>query len=363
MEKLPNQWVALADLCDDTIVYRDLEPQNPALARRAAINAALGQPDDCLPRKMDAQYAHMLLYLLQQAQEQRGGKKLETILVLGDTDNDRMVAHTLVTSAPVRTFGFIAHDQRQNEATLHWDGAIATANRWALVSDWLREVETALGATLPWETTGIIVDIDKTLLGPRGRTDQVIDAARADAAWLTAQRLLQPAPDEQHFREVYTLLCRKEYHGLTRDNQDYVAYLTLLITSGIVTLERVQGAAGLGGSGLQTSFADLLTEVVIPAEHALAQKHAIVSAASMRGDPTPFKAFRRAEFELTTGAMRTGALQVCHELYAQLLHLKNNGALILAASDKPTEASLPTTSEQREAGLLSLHRTPALLDS
>ena len=86
-------------------------------------------------------------------------------------------------------------------------------------------------------------------------------------------------------------------------------------------------------------------------------------------DATPFKAFRRREYVETVGRM--GCLpddaplarrlmdEICltREVIDFAAWLRDRGCLLMAVSDKPDEASLPTP-ELVARGYLPLHRTP-----
>ena len=85
------------------------------------------------------------------------------------------------------------------------------------------------------------------------------------------------------------------------------------------------------------------------------------------GDPTPYKAFRRAEYVETVGAMDVlpdGAsaeqvlareIVITAEVASMAAHWAAQGALVLGLSDKPDEASLPTP-EHAASGWQPLHR-------
>lgn len=98
--------------------------------------------------------------------------------------------------------------------------------------------------------------------------------------------------------------------------------------------------------------------------------HSEVAAAVAAGDPTPFKEFRRAEFQETVRRMvpaddspevssllETGIV-ITHEVQQKALEWRDRGALLFGLSDKPDEASFPSA-ELAADGFLPLHRTPA----
>jgi hypothetical protein len=344
----------ISDLTGDTVVYRDLEPCDPALPRLDAVRAELGLPAGPPPRKRDVAYARIALGLARAARAAAGGPPFLTLAVLGDTENDRIFAEHLRTIAPLRTFAFIGEDRPVAPESLTWDGDTAVATRWHLAPAWAAEVERRGG---DWSRAAIFVDIDKTLLGPRGRSDGAIDDARAEGALAIASAILGPRLDVAAFRRIYADLCHKAWHGFTLDNQDYVVAATLLLATDAYDLEALRAAVDAGDATL-AGLLDATAAAVLPA---LRPVHAEIRARVAEGDPTPFKAFRRAELTATLARMADGRLTICADLFELCAGLAARGALLIAASDKPAESALPSP-EQAAAGVLPLHRTPARVE-
>ncbi len=342
------------DLTGDAVIYRDLEPCDPALPRLADLRARLGLPAGPPPRKRDAAYARVVLALAEAAQAARGGPPLTTTAVIGDTDNDRLLAEHLRQIGPQSCYGFIGEDRPVAPERLTWHGDTANATRWHLLRGWAAELDWR---GVDWARTALLIDIDKTLLGPRGRSDGAIDDARAEGALAVAAGLASNL-DVPTFRRVYGELCRREWHDFTLDNQDYVVATALLITTGAIGLAELRDAIDAGVIG---GFAALLAVVEPTVAPPLAALHAELRARVAEGDPTPFKAFRRAELTATLARMADGRLTLCSDLFELCRILAQRGALLLAASDKPAESALPSP-EQRAAGVLPLHRMPARVD-
>lgn len=346
--------LTIADLTGDLVLYRDLQPCEPGLPGLAELRATLGLARNALPRKRDRDGARVILAVARQAQARRSPLPLRQMLVIGDTDNDRALASHLHTVSDTAVRAFIGADQLAAPATLTWEGDTALANRWALLTTWLAEVERRGPADAQ---TVLLLDIDKTLLGPRGRNDAAIDEARAEGALDVATAVLGDKLDNEGFRTYYATLCRKEYHGLTLDNQDYVVYIALALSSGALTLDELRAGMADGSLG---SFRALLDTIAAQTPLEMNALHTTVSAADAAGDPTPFKAFRHAEFAATVARMADGRLTLCRELVELTRELAGRGVLCMAVSDKPAEASLPTP-EQAAMGLPPLHRMPAPL--
>ncbi len=348
-------WISatIADLTADRVFYRDLEPCDPRLPGLSALRGQLGLPAGLLPRKREAAYARVALALAEAAQAQRGGPPLGALIVIGDTENDRLLTRFLadLPGAPA-AYGFIGVDRPVAPESLSWDGPVASATRWALLHPWAAQLERR---GVRWERAALLVDIDKTLLGPRGRGDGAIDDARAEGALAVAAEQLGAGLDIPLFRRVYAELCRQEWHEFTLDNQDYVTSTALLIASGALSYEELEAEVD---EGRLASFADMLDAVTPQLPPALAPLHAELRERVAEGDPTPFKQFRRAEFVATVARMADGRLTLCGELVALAERLIAAGALCLATSDKPAESALPSPA-QAAAGMLPLHRVPA----
>ncbi len=171
------------------------------------------------------------------------------------------------------------------------------------------------------------------------------------------------------FLEAYQKLNQPEFHVFTADNQDYLAYICLIVARGLVGLDEVMGAVR---SGELTTFHQFISRVdrrlgELPAT--LAAVHAEIYASVLRGDPTPFKDFRRNEYGLTVGSMGclpddapveallAGEIVITQEVRAWALEWRRRGALLFGLSDKPDEASIPTA-ELAARGWQPIHRTP-----
>jgi hypothetical protein len=235
-----------------------------------------------------------------------------------------------------------------------------------LLDDWRKLVGQHVSpdtGSLPWAQTAVLVDIDKTLLGPRGRGDQPINEARAEAAFRVARGMFGPDLDEQAFYTLYHTLCRSEFDPLTLDNQDYIVYTTMLMASGVLPSRELVADINSGrlATGTPVAFARLLTDVDARIPAPMRSLHDEIRTACAAGDPTPFKIFRTTEFAATVARMADGRLTLCRELMALLQWMTEQGALCMAVSDKPAESALPSE-EQAEAGFLPLHRAPARVE-
>jgi hypothetical protein len=367
---------ALSEFLADLVVYRSLVPCDTRLPTVDDLRGPLGLEGGGIPRKTELEYARLVAEMLREARRLEGrGDALIGIVMVGDTEhNDGTAFANLCEVLELSGATFICDeggDEPRLETVPGEHGRyLCRANRWRLLSDfdaWMTERGAAIGGS-----TVVIVDIDKTALGARGRNHRPIDAARTAAARRTVVELLGDRADPELIQTAYDHLNRPVFHAFTTDNQDYLAYLCLLVGSGWASLDGlVEGIS----NGRWPDFAGLLARVsqsVDALPEGLDELHLRVTAAVTAGDPTPFKEFRRAEFTETVARMSLAdpetpidtlladRITVTAEVRHWALEWRSRGALVFGLSDKPDEASLPTP-EMAEGGMVPLHHTPALI--
>ncbi len=363
----------VSEFLGDHIVYRNLEPADRSLPGLSQISPKIGLPQSGAPRKTQAAYAQVVAHLLQEVQSQRGIKaNLRSLVFIGDT---RMLDGTAFSNL-CQAGGWLgaAFIGSENERPVSFQveelpggEKIYQANRWSALAEFDR-VCLKNGIT-PDELTALVIDLDKTTLGARGRNAHTIDRARVDAVQHTVADLLGKSFDLEHFTAAYDLFNQVEFHPFTADNQDYLAYICLVIGSGLQDANHL--AQQVREKQLH-SFGDFIVQVDrrkqdLPVN--LAAIHAEIYRYVQLGDPTPFKAFRRNEYLLTIARMgylgETTPVEtlleeeilITQEVRQAALLWKERGALLFGLSDKPDEATFPTT-EQAARGYAPLHRTP-----
>ncbi len=360
------QRAKLSDLMGQRIIYRNLAPVMPGLAGLEDLWQQVGLDRYVIPRKTSVEYARIVWLILQDAQRLRGEcHPLDRVLLIGDSArNDGAVARNMGYEHPARAF--IGLDALPESRRVQTDGDTMTANRWDALAEMITWLDSSGFACD--ERTAILVDIDKTIIGARGRNDCIIDLARVRAAERTASAALGAELNVQAFRNLYARLNRPECHWLTEDNQDYVAYLSLLVAGGICPEEAfwemmserrftdILGLCGWFESRAQRMPAGLLAA------------HREVCEGLARQDPTPFKSFRRDEFLETIALMDVlpddaddslvlnSEIVITAEVLDVCRTLSERGALVFGLSDKPDEASLPAPAGA-EQGLHAIHDT------
>lgn len=360
-----------AEFLEDRILYRSLQPLQPGLPGLEACIAELGLPAGRTPRKHEADYARVVAHILQAAQRLRlPGQPIRSLIYIGDSELlDRTAFANLCQVSGWRGFAFIGDetsDPPQTRQQPHPPGEVYLANRWSALAEFDRYCAHN-GCPVDAQTAAVI-DLDKTILGARRRNAQSIDRSRSAAMQQALAQIIGTGFDPAQFELVYRTFNQAAFHPFTSDNQDYLAYICLVILAGWTSLASMQQAV------LQEeleSFEQLIQQVEgrksrLPAGAAAA--HAQVYACVLAGDPTPFKAFRRWEYTVTAAAMGSlpqgaslpalldGEITLTQEVRQMALEWSSRGALVFGLSDKPDEASLPTP-ELAAQGWQPLHRT------
>ena len=358
---------SIYDLVGNLVVYRDLDPVDERLPRFAEAWQYADLDSPARPRKLEPAYAQALAWYLREMRVLDGpGPKIGELVFVGDNpSSDGSAFRNLRSAGDWRGWAFIGADRADPPAISESDG-IVTANRWTALGDFLSGL-LAKGAALDVRTA-VVLDIDKTVIGARGRNDAVIDAARVAAIEATVADALGETFDRERFREAYATINVARYHPFTADNQDNVAYICLMLGAGVSDLDTL--ISQVEGSQLRT-FRDFMDQVDAEADllpsPGLQSLHSDIYARVRADDQTPFKAFRRREYRETVARMgclrddspqeRILAEEICmtREVLEAAEWLRRRGCLLTALSDKPDEATMPTP-ELVARGYVPLHR-------
>ncbi len=361
----------LADYFADFVIYRNLEPLDRRLKGLKSAGYKMGLTNDRIPRKFERDYAKAAMWFAEEGQRLRGeSTALSELLFVGDTLlNDGQAYQNLQKLSGWKGACFIGADRPQLAPSVEFDEEdnLYNANRWSAMGDWITQV-AAQGFHFDQRTVAI-VDIDKTALGAKGRNDQVIDKARIEGIYRTMDSVLGKDFDHAAFERQYGELNRARYHTLTADNQDFLAYICLVLNTGLIKFEDL--ITQFNSNSLH-DFEQFLRWVdsrmmggSMRMGEAFRQVHEAVGASLRIGDPTPFKRFRREEFKSTAASM--GNLPVKASVEEQLANeitlteevcelsawLQQRGVLMICLSDKPQEASCP---ERASSEFLPLHK-------
>jgi hypothetical protein len=358
---------SLYDIWGDFIVYRNLVPADLRLASFKELRKTLFAEEVSLPRKVEPAYGQVVAEILRQARqlEQPGGR-LKRLIFLGDTRLlDGTAFQNLCAAGGWNGWAFIGKDDRKASKANQVEGSFFIANRWSALPDFFTYLEHQ-GFGLDEETV-LVIDMDKTSVGARGRNDKPIDEARLEGVRRTVADLLGPEFNETAFRKVYHLFNQPVYHPFTADNQDYLAYICLMLGTPLFQPEQVVQEVQIGKL---VSFFDFIQRVQASRKElgqgSLGAIHDQVWMNVQANDPTPFKAFRYNEYLCTSrrfgGKMDEGIeklladrILITAEVQDFAAALRSRGALVFGLSDKPDEASLPTE-EQAKQGMKPLHQ-------
>jgi len=361
----------LSEFLGDNVAYRNLVPADPRLPPVGDLCSKLGLESGTIPRKAETAYGRVVAELLRRGRQlECPGVPIERLVYVGDSaHNDGLAFANILAASGWPGWAFIGRDSPGEEPEVKIEDELYLANRWSALPVFLAFLDYE-GFALD-ERTAVVLDLDKTAIGARGRNDAVIDAARVEAVQRTVADLLGDGFDRAVFETVYNELNQSVYHPFTTDNQDYLAYICLMLGAGLWSLG---GLVSEVQSGSLVSFAAFISRVHARraelAETGLASIHDEVWACVQAGDPTPFKAFRYNEY-LTTVARFGGAstaslddllqnqIVLTQEVREAAAALRARGALLFGISDKPDEASLPNK-EQAQAGMVALHHLPTV---
>jgi hypothetical protein len=354
----------------DLIVYRNLTPFDARLPSLAELGPEVGLPEGVTPRKSQPEYARVMAHLLRRARAMDApGTSIERLVYVGDTRmNDGAAFANICHAGGWPGLAFIGSERDEParvETVEQEDAMLYLANRWAAISDFDRFCRQQ-GFPVD-ERTAVVVDLDKTALGARGRNDHVIDRARVEAVRRTVGDLLGDSFDPQGFQTAYDCLNQPEFHPFTSDNQDYLAYVCLILGSGLYALEPLVDEVRAGRLVTFEQFIVGVNDRAAGLAVNLRRIHSSVYALVRQGDPTPFKAFRYNEYHATIermGWLGDGApvaelleqeIVVTQEVREAALMWREQGALLFGLSDKPDEASIPSD-DLAAQGFLPIHR-------
>ena len=360
----------LADICDDWVIYRNLEPLDKRVPGLKHAFYDMELRSEQIPRKQDRDYAKAAVWFVNRIQQVRGVRTpIGELLFLGDTlFNDGQAFANMIDESGWRGACFIGAERLDQEPTIRIEQeTIYIANRWSAVAEWVQSLKQQ-GFHLD-ANTAVIIDIDKTAIGAKGRNDKVIDRARLAGIYRTMDSVLGADFDQALYEQHYNELNRARYHLLTADNQDYLAYICMVLNTRLLSLDEVVrevDSKSLDNFEQFIRWVDSRMMINPAAGEVLREVHEAVNGSVRIGDPTPFKRFRRQEFistleymgnlddDASVEELLSGEITLTEEVYELAQWFKARGSAILCLSDKPDEASMPD--RRSAATMVPLHR-------
>lgn len=360
----------LRDIFDGFVVYRRLIPVDDRLPTIEHLRSELGLESGTLPRKAELAYASVVGNIVVEARIQSGiTADVSGLLFVGDTmHNDVSAFSNLCQTMGWTGRAFIADEGSHVSQEVRWlaEGQrLTVSNRWGDIATFAEDgFADGIGCD---EGTVVVVDIDKTLLGARGRNDHVIDKARQQAAYEVARDVCGEAlVDEMAFRRIYDDINSPTFHSLTGDNQDAVAYTSLLIACGLTQLDELMASIAHGQFDSFKSFVGDVERKRASLPQTVANLHDSIREQVEAGNPTPFVAFRQAEYRCTAGlmgclpddasreTMLDQEISITEEVWRAAKAWKAQGCIIFGLSDKPDEACFPPP-DSADTGCLPIH--------
>ena len=349
---------AVSEFLGNNIIYRNLIPVNPEIPGLPEIWEEAGLSSIKIPRKTTPEYAAVVAFMLKYIANQNNPRSpIERVVFIGDTHlNDGMAFQNICRAGDWFGMAFIAAE-RSDPFEVEMEkvnlGTIVLANRWTALKAF---EEYCSQEDFHVDTqTAVLLDLDKTTLGARGRNDKVIDQIRIEAANQTIRKLLGDEFDEQDFSTSYRCLNQPEFHPFTADNQDYLVYICMIIGSGLISLSELTADVKSEKMATFNQFLKFSEDNKHSLPLNLCRVHDDVFNLVNNGDPTPFKNFRQEEFRLTISRMGQlpadtpleillkEEIVITQEVRQVALSWREKGALLFGLSDKPDEASIPTS--------------------
>jgi len=360
-----------AEFLEDLVVYRNLEPMDGRLPRFAEVAERMGLPPSPVPRKAEPAYGQAMAELLRVVRRLDEPRvPLRRLLFVGDTRLLDSTAFRHIKAAGGWTgWAFIASEDLSHPPSTEIEEDMFLANRWGALGEFFHFLERQ---DFPLdEGTAAIIDLDKTAIGARGRNHSVIDRARVEAVRRTVEGLLGERFDSAAFQEAYDELNQVDYHPFTADNQDYLAYICLMVSAGAYGFRELLDDLAAGRMSTFRQFIESVEERLRgDPDPQLAPIHDAIYANVRAGDPTPFKPFRYEEYRRTVARMGylsdkaspeqllAEEIVITQEVREISHYLREQGVLLFGLSDKPDEASIPQP-EQAAQGSQPIHRAEA----
>ena len=328
----------LNTIFENYIVFRELNPLREELPSFSELKKQLKL--DFLPRKKDPEYAKVLSFLFKKIGD------FEKVIYFGDTYlNDGSVIKNLTELNEYKVFGVITEEREQDY--IKFKGNMILNTKWRNLLPILEILEKR--DLLLDEKTIVVIDIDKTFIGARGRNNKAIDKARTDAITSIIKDALGEI-EEDRFDYIYSRLNRRSLHSFTGDNQDIVAIMSILFYGDYYALGRFIREFYAGNWREPLEFFNTIT---IPPNDKAYKLLEEVKENLLKKNPTAFPTFREKEFNCTIKRMDflpdvsdarkllNEEILITKEVYDVGLIAKKKGAIVFGLSDKPELSSIP----------------------
>lgn len=335
----------LNKIFEDYIIFRELNIVKSSLPNFENISKILSL--NSLPRKKDKEYVLVLSYLIDLIGD------FNRIIYFGDTFlNDKSVVENLTSLNKYEVFGIITEGKGEKKKFNN----ILINDKWENLREILKDLNIRFD-----KYTFLIVDIDKTIIGARGRNDTSIVKARFDAIKKIADEFIGNY-DEDKFFKIYQKLNERKYQSFTEDNQDIVTLLTITFYLNLYPFDKFLYEFE---DGIHKNKLIFFKEVLEKWNEDIKFLEILKNCVNRmeKNDQTPFIEFRYKEFETTINRMDflsddtpqnvllEEEIMITREVYEILLEAKERNGYVLGLSDKPEASSFP----QKGSSLPPLH--------
>ena len=174
----------------DFVIYRNLVPADRRLAAGNELSLELGLTGGPPPRKAENEYGLIVAEMLRQARKLDFPKTMVKRLVyIGDTHmNDGTAFRNICLAGSWPGWAFIGQEDMSMPRHVVYDEPFVLANRWSALSEFLSFLDEK--GFVRDEETVVVIDVDKTAIGAKGRNDGVIDDVRVESAKRTVADVL-----------------------------------------------------------------------------------------------------------------------------------------------------------------------------
>lgn len=344
--------ISIRQLFENYIILRDLEPRHPDIPGLNVLRKQLDIPENVIPRKNEPDYAKVIEAFV----EHISAGKVKNIFYIGDTFfNDGNVVRNIASRNNYNVLGFICNQVQEDRLGEFLLGNIIFSDDWSHLWKLLEE-GLKRDFTLSPETIAIF-DLDHTVYSAKGRVDKQLKKARLEAvSSLLYEVLGEERYDYQRVQYYYREFDNDAFHCFTKDNQDYVVFLTLVCCLGLTDLEEVRKELNEPGKSIITFIETMRAKVELrKSKEDLEEVWKIIQEIyfnSRLGDQTPCKYFREKEYIATSKYMTIQPLVkepndiqnkivITKEIVEFIQFLTPYGIRAIALSDRPGEATEP----------------------
>ncbi|MFC1556315.1 hypothetical protein ACFL67_04445 [candidate division KSB1 bacterium] len=334
---------SLYDLFQENIIYRNLDIIDIRYPKFYEIKNQLHIQD--LPRKNSKDYASVVLSILRSI-----NPDVDSVLYFGDSQLDIALVQNIFEIQDIEVRGFIYSSHEYKDLPVYY------YKSWEKIFDFITCCKKLIG-----QNTIAVFDLDKTIIGAKGRNESVINDVRFDAVYEQLKNL-ENSISRDSAKRIYDIL-QLNHADYTQDNQDTTALLTILIAHRIIDFDKLDEFK----KG-NVKLTDLTSLAMLDCDNDLLKKlTAEIQKKLSKRSPTFFIPFRESEFKATIARFNrypkekgvefivNNEITITKEICDAVHFLNNNSVTCVCLSDKPDEAVFPASSANGKKQEKPLH--------